>query len=48
MSRVKKEIKNSPGVKFEDFENFFHVLFGGADLERAMFFLDSEKKGVNR
>ena len=30
------------------FKQFYYVLFGGSDLERAMFFLDAEKKGVNR
>ena len=36
------------GVTFEEFKNFYYVLFGGADLERAMFFLDTEKNGVTR
>ena len=29
-------------------KNFYNVLFGGADLERAMFYLDTEGRGVNR
>ncbi len=45
--RVEKKFGKSGGIDFRDFKNFYYVLFGGADLERAMFFLDSEKKGVN-
>merc|ERR1712088_1289576 len=29
-------------------KNFYNVLFGGAVLERAMFYLDTEGRGVNR
>ena len=47
LSRVKK-LKKSKGVTFEMFKAFYCVLFGGSDLERAMFFLDKEKKGVLR
>lgn len=36
------------GISFEDFKTFNQLLFGGADLERAMFFLDSENQGVER
>jgi len=36
----------SKGITFDSFKTFYNVLFGGADLERAMFFLDSEKQGV--
>eukprot|EP00092_Neocalanus_flemingeri_P087776 GFUD01110835.1.p1 GENE.GFUD01110835.1~~GFUD01110835.1.p1 ORF type:complete len:434 (+),score=104.54 GFUD01110835.1:31-1332(+) len=36
------------GISFESFKTFYTVLFGGADLERAMFFLDTEGRGVNR
>jgi len=36
------------GISYESFRNFYNVLFGGADLERAMFFLDTEGRGVNR
>ncbi len=46
--RVEKKFSKGTGVDFRDFKNFYYVLFGGADLERAMFFLDSEKKGVTR
>ena len=46
--RVKTDIKTNKGVTFEDFKSFYNVLFGGSDLERAMFFLDTEKKGINR
>ena len=37
-----------PGISFNAFKNFYNVLFGGADLERAMFYLDTEGRGVNR
>lgn len=48
IKRVEKAYggKKSKGVTFTDFKNFYYVLFGGADLERAMFFLDAEKNGV--
>ncbi len=48
LKRVEKKFKNTDGVSFQDFKNFYYVLFGGADLERAMFFLDEKKKGVTR
>merc|ERR1712080_179529 len=35
----------SDGITFDDFKAFYKVLFGGADLERAMFFLDLEEDG---
>jgi len=46
---VAEEFKNSSeGISFESFKSFYYVLFGGADLERAMFFLDEENQGVTR
>ena len=48
ISKVKKEGYVGKGITFEGFKCFYNVLFGGADLERAMFFLDTEKNGVNR
>ena len=43
---VEGEFKGkSNGISFKSFKTFYNVLFGGADLERAMFFLDSEKQG---
>ena len=48
ISRVKHDVKTCNGITFEEFKNFYHVLFGGSDLERAMFFLDTEKSGVNK
>jgi len=38
----------SQGITFENFKTFYNVLFGGADLERAMFFLDTDNQGVTR
>ena len=48
INRVKKAGFKTAGVTFEGFKAFYNVLFGGADLERAMFFLDTEKAGINR
>ena len=48
INRVKKEGNVGKGITFEAFKCFYNVLFGGADLERAMFFLDTEKNGINR
>ena len=46
---VEAEFKGkSNGISFDSFKTFYNVLFGGADLERAMFFLDSENQGVTR
>merc|ERR1712226_1030126 len=45
---VQKEFPDGGGISFEAFKTFYNVLFGGADLERAMYFLDSEKQGVTR
>lgn len=47
INRVKKEANVGQGLSFADFKCFYNVLFGGADLERAMFFLDTEKNGIN-
>ena len=49
LKRIEKKYgKDGKGVGFPDFRNFYYVLFGGADLERAMFFLDNEKNGVTK
>ncbi len=48
VKRVAKRFTDTDGISFEDFKSFYYVLFGGADLERAMFFLDSEKMGVTK
>ena len=50
IKRVAEEFKgeNAKGVSFDSFLTFYNVLFGGADLERAMFFLDEEHFGVTR
>ena len=49
MKRVKKAFgKGDGGITYAAFNAFYHVLFGGSDLERAMFFLDTEKNGINR
>ena len=36
--------KKGEGVSLKSFKNVYHVLVGGADLERALFFLDAEVK----
>ena len=50
IKRVAEEFKgeNAKGISFDSFLTFYNVLFGGADLERAMFFLDEEHFGVTR
>jgi len=49
LARVSKRFKGKgPGISFTSFKNFYNVLFGGADLERAMFYLDTEGRGVDR
>ena len=48
INRVKHEVKDGKSITFDDFKNFYHVLFGGSDLERALFFLDTKKQGINR
>jgi len=50
IKQVELEFKGQEGlgISFEAFRRFYHVLFGGADLERAMFFLDTENQGVTR
>merc|ERR1711890_92171 len=41
--RVEKAFgKNDPKITFEMYRNFYYLLFGGSDLERAMFFLDTD------
>ena len=49
LARVSKKYKGQgPGISLSSFKTFYNVLFGGADLERAMFYLDTEGRGVNR
>ena len=50
IKRVAEEFKgeNAKGISFDSFLTFYNVLFGGADLERAMFFLDEDNFGVTR
>ena len=36
------------GITFDMFKSFYHVLFYGADLERAMYFRDLENGGVTK
>ena len=45
---MKRDLKGYRGVTFEEFKSFYKVLFGGSDLERAMYFLNTEKNGVDR
>ena len=49
MARVNRHwhAKTQEGVGFEEFKDFYKVLFGGKDLERAMFYLN-KKAGVDR
>ncbi len=36
------------GISFPDFKNFCYILYGGADLERAIMFRHGETNGVTR
>lgn len=46
MKRVKKAtLPNS--ITFDEFKGFYRVLAGGSDLERALFFLNDKKEGIN-
>ena len=36
------------GITFDMFKSFYHVLFCGADLERAMYFRDLESGGITK
>lgn len=49
IKQVEAEFKDcAKGIDFQSFKTFYNVLFGGADLERAMFFLDDDNQGVTR
>ena len=51
IKRVEKVFgKKGRGISFNQYRTFYNLLFGGTDLERAMFFLDteSEREGVNQ
>merc|ERR1719273_2547988 len=36
------------GITFDMFKSFYHVLYCGADLERAMYFYDLEQGGISK
>ena len=36
------------GITFDMFRSFYHVLYCGADLERAMYFCDLEHGGITK
>jgi Ca2+-binding EF-hand superfamily protein len=53
LKRVEKAFgknKTEDKITFPMYRDFYYLLFGGSDLERAMFFLDTEsdREGVNR
>ena len=50
LKRLEKQYgRGSPGITFDNFCQFYHLLFGGSDLERAMFFLNTKNsEGVDR
>jgi len=48
LARVSKRFKGKgPGIAFTSFKNFYNVLFGGADLERAWTLKAEESTGKN-
>lgn len=48
LKRVEKQWPSKArGISFPSFKNLFYVLAGGAELERALFFLDVEGIGVD-
>ena len=48
IQRLKKQVGSKEGITYDEFKSFHMVLIGGSDLERALFFLDMDKAGVNR
>ena len=48
LKRVAKKYAKARGISFESFKSFYEVLFGGADLERALFLMDTQEEGVTR
>jgi len=49
LKRIEKRPKSS-GITLDNYKDFYNLLFGGADLERALFFLDTNSvgDGVNK
>ena len=48
LKHVAKKYGKGKGISYENFKSFYEILFGGADLERALFLLDTQGQGVNR
>ena len=48
LRRVAKKYGKEVGISFDNFKSFYEVLFGGADLERALFLLDKQGRGVTK
>ena len=48
MKRVRKKWpRKHHGVSLKEFKNIYHVLAGGVDLERALFYTDLNHRGIN-
>jgi len=48
LKRVAKKYAKGKGISYENYKSFYTLLFGGADLERALFMLDTQCEGVTR
>ena len=48
IKRVTERFVNGKGISYENYKAFCTLLFGGADLERALFIMDTQCLGVSR
>jgi len=48
LKRIAKKYSKGKGISFENYRNFYALLYGGADLERALFMMDTKDQGVTR
>ena len=48
VKRVAEKYSKGKGISFENYKSFYSLLFGGADLERALFMMDTKCEGVTR
>ena len=48
IKRVSEKFAKGKGISYENYKAFCTLLFGGADLERALFIMDTQCQGVTR
>jgi len=48
VKRVSEKYSKGKGISYENYKTFYSLLFGGADLERALFMMDTQCEGVTR